>query len=200
MIEIIECEQRSEEWFQARLGCVTGTGFQMVLNKKTGRKTYMMKLLGERMTGVPAYSYHSKFMDDGQETEPLAREAYEIYTDTEVIQVGFAKSAEWIGCSPDGLVDDDGMVEIKCPIPSTHCRYILDNRFPAVYHSQVQGNLWVTGRKWCDFLSYVPTMQNQQLWRIRVRRDEAYISGLAVEVKKFLGELAELEQKIRNPF
>ena len=200
MVEYIDCIQRSEEWFQARLGHVTGTGFKEVLNKKTGRKTYMLKLLGERMTGIPAYSYHNKFMEDGIETEPLARESYEIFTNTEVVQVGFVKSAEWVGCSPDGLIDDDGMLETKCPIPSTHCRYILDNRFPSVYRSQVQGNLWVTGRKWCDFISYVPEMQNQQLWRIRVKRDEAYIDEIAAETKFFLKELAALEQRIRKPF
>lgn len=200
MIEIIDCDQGSESWFQARLGCVTGTGFSQVLNKKTGRKTYMLKLLGERMTGVPAYSYHNKYMDDGKETEPLAREAYEILTSTEVVQVGFVKSAEWIGCSPDGLIDDDGLLEIKCPIPSTHCKYILGSRMPAVYRPQVQGNLWVTGRKWADVVSYVPTMANQQLWRIRVRRDEEYIAELSKEVDKFLKELSELEHKIRTPF
>jgi putative phage-type endonuclease len=195
-MKIYNCQQGSEEWYKIRLGCVTATGFSQVLNKKTGRKTYTMKLLAERMTGVWDEAYHNKFMDDGIEREPFARQQYEITTGDKVQQVGFVKSDEETGVSPDGFVGDDGMIEIKCPLASTHCKYIIDNRLPAVYRPQVQGQLWICGRQWVDFVSYNPYMRAQKLWWVRVGRDEEYIKELAKETKKFLAELRELEKSI----
>ena len=195
---IYDCEQRSESWYALRLGCVTASAFTEVLNKRTGRKTYMYKLLGERMTGSPDVSYHNKFMDDGIEREPDARALYEQITGVTVKEVGFVKSAMWVGCSPDGLIDVDGTIEIKCPLSSTHCKYILDNVFPSKYKLQVQGQLWVTGRKWCDFVSFHPDMMEQKLWKIRVERDDECIDEIAAETKFFLEELAEMENKIRE--
>lgn len=200
LLEIFDCEQRSDEWYALRCGCVTATGLENVLNKKTGRGTYMMKLLGERMTGVCVSGYTNASMEYGIETESFAREAYEEIHDVRVKEVGFVKSQKWVGCSPDGFIGKDGELEIKCPDASTHCGYILKGVFPTKYKLQVQSQMWITGRKWCDFVSYRPDMKQQKLWVIRVEADLELHKELTVETEKFLKELAEKEDKIRNPF
>lgn len=200
-MEIHNCIQGSSEWFTIRLGCVTASHFSEVLNKKSGYKTYMYRLLGERLSGEPYEAYSNRTMELGMETESQARAYYEaLYGKVE--QVGFVQLNEDVGCSPDGLVGSDGMTEFKCPYPSTHAKYIIDNRLPAAYKSQVQGQLWVTGRQWCDFVSFDPRVKKRPFWKIRVCRDEEYINTLIMAVEDFVGELVELERKVikKNEF
>jgi putative phage-type endonuclease len=195
-MRIIECEQQSDEWFSARLGKVTASHFKDVLNKKSGRETYMMRLLAERITRIREESYSNKYMEDGVELEPEAREHYEWITDNEVEQVGFVEATEDVGCSPDGLIGMDGMLEIKCPKVTTHLGYIIKGVLPASYKAQVQGQLWVCSRQWCDFVSYAPDYEKQPMFRVRVERDEAYLSLLSAAVATFVTELHELEKKL----
>ena len=196
--EIIYCEQRRDEWFRARLGIVTASHFSDVLNKGSGRKTYMMKLLAEINTGEPEIEYHNKFMDNGIETEPLAMEYYEGLKKVKIERVGFVRFGE-IGASPDGLIGSDGGLEIKCPIPSTHLGYIIDGKLPTKYAPQVQGSMLVTGRNWWDFLSFNPLCKPAH-WCIRVKRDEQYINKLREACELFIFELKALKQKIEVPF
>jgi putative phage-type endonuclease len=197
---IIDCEQQTDEWFTARLGRVTASHFSDVLNKGSGRKTYMMKLLAERMTGEPQETFSNSAMEWGVETEPQAREYYIGLNKVIVDQVGFIQLGNDVGCSPDGLVDDDGMIEIKCPFPSTHLGYILKGTLPSIYKPQVQGQLWITGRKWVDFISFDPRVTLRPFWSIRVQREEAYINDLEKAVRKFVKELKELGDKVKTPF
>lgn len=198
--EIIYCEQQSEEWFQARLGIVTASRFSEVLNKSSGRKTYMMKLLAEKMTEEPEYSYHNRYMDEGIEKEPDARIYYEKLRKVKVEQVGFIKNCD-VGASPDGLIGEDGTIEIKCPLPSTHLGYILKDELPSIYKPQIQGILWISGRQWCDFISFAPTVKNcRPFWYIRIERDENYIRELKKAVEQFVFELKSLVQKLEIPF
>lgn len=199
--EIIYCEQMSDDWFQARLGIVTASRFSEVLGNptKSGRKTYMMKLLAEKIRGIPEYSYHNKYMDDGIEIEPHAREYYEAAKKVKVEQVGFVKLGD-IGYSPDGLIEDDGTLEIKCPLGSTHISYILSGKLPSVYVPQVQGGLMVTGRQWCDFVSFDPDNPIRPFWCIRVGRDEKKIAEIQKACDIFVYELKELVDKITVPF
>jgi len=196
---IHNCEQGSEEWFAVKCGKISASHFGDVLNKKTGRRTYMLKVLAERMSGESMNGYSNKAMEDGIETEPLAREYYEQLFG-EVQQVGFVELNDYVGCSPDGLIGDDGGMEIKCPYPNTHIDYILSNKMPAVYIPQVQGNMWVTGRKWWDFVTFCPKIKDRPFWHIRVERDEKYIHVLSLEVERFISEMKELEDKIKSPF
>jgi putative phage-type endonuclease len=198
---IIQCEQRSEEWYLAHLGLVTSSNFDTVLSSKSssGRKTYMMKLLAERMTGIPQTSYSNLAMENGIETEPFAREYYEAIKNIHVEQLGFIRMGE-VGSSPDGLVGDDGMIEIKCPYSSTHLGYILANKMPSSYVPQVQGQLWICERQWCDFISYDPKVKSRPFWSIRVERDEDYIKNLSNNVDDFVQELLALENRLRVPF
>lgn len=196
--QIIDCIQGSDEWYEARLGLVTASRFKDVLSNGSGRKTYMMKLLAERDTGVPQETYKNEAMEMGNETESFAREHYEKATGVKVEQVGFIKWGE-IGASPDGLVGDDGCIEIKCPYNSTHLGYIIKKKLPSTYNAQVQGLLWVCERKWCDFISYAP-MCKRPMWKIRVERDEPYIEALDITVREFLDELHALKEIVNMPF
>lgn len=206
-LTIIDCEQQSDEWFAARLGRVTASRFSDVLMGpgKSGYKTYMMKLLAERMTGMPQETYSNKAMENGIETEPQARDYYVgLQAAGQIVkQIGFIQLGEDVGASPDGLVGSDGLIEIKCPFPSTHLIYILKNKFPPQYKAQVQGQLWVTDRKWCDFISFNPEVANRggrPYWSIRVEHDEAYIENLKKAIEQFVYELKTLEEKVKSPF
>ena len=194
--------QGTEEWYTARCGHVSASMFSAVMAKGQGktRHSYMMKLLAERLSGIAQETYSNKAMEAGVETEPLAREYYESTNDLIVEQVGFIEVNEDLGCSPDGLIDIDGTLEIKCPLPSTHLQYILDDKFPTTYRAQVQGQLWVSEREWCDFVSFAPTIKARPMFTKRVHRDERYIDTLEVEVERFIVELKELEKKIATPF
>ena len=197
-MEILKCEQGSDEWFAAKLGVVSTSNFDKVLNKGTGRGLYMRRLAAERLSGVTQVGYSNENMENGIETEKFAREYYEKFKGCSVETVGFVRRNGWVGSSPDGLVGDDGLIEIKCPIPSTHIENILKAKMPAHYRSQVQGQLWVTRRKWCDWISYCPAIQSRPFFSVRVLRDEKYINVLDVAVETFVKELQEMIYEITD--
>ena len=188
--------QLSDEWFAVKLGKVSASHIDAVLAKGRTRELYMEWLVGERLSGIRHESYSNKNMEDGIETEPLAREAYELDTLTEVKQVGFVELNEWVGCSPDGLVGDDGLIEIKSVIPSTQVHRISKNKLPSEYVLQVQSQLLITGRKYCDFVSYCPALKQKPYWKIRVERDEAKIKEIEVGVEIFIDEMKTLIKQI----
>ena len=195
-MKVFDCEQGSEEWYEAKLGVVSTSNFDKVLNKGAGRKLYMRKLAAERLTGITQIGYSNENMENGLEVEPQARSYYENLKNCEVKAVGFIKQNDWVGASPDGLVGDEGLIEIKCPIPSTHIENILKATMPAFYRPQVQGQLWVTERKWCDWISYSPTIKDRPFFSIRISRDEKYINVLKIAVEQFVIELKEMINKI----
>lgn len=198
--------QGTEAWRRARLGRVTASRMaDMMAKTKTGwgasRANYMAQLICERLTGVPAESYTNAAMQWGIETEPAARAEYEFFRDVEVIEVGFVRhpKIEMAGASPDGLVGDDGLIEIKAPLSATHIETLLSGGVPGKYVMQVQFQLACTGRAWCDFVSFDPRMpEDLRLFVRRVERDDAMIADLEKEVEVFLAELAEKEAKLRR--
>ncbi len=193
---IIDCVQGSEEWFEARLGFVTASNFHKALNKKTGRGLYMRKIAAERLTGCREESYKNEIMEYGTETEQEARKYYETANDCKIEQVGFVTKDEWIGGSPDGFVGEEGIIEIKCTLASTHIEHILSGKMPTKHIPQVQGLLWITDRKWCDFISFDPKVVSKPMFCIRVERDKDYFLTLAAEVGIFVGELKTMINKI----
>ncbi len=199
-MNIIDCVQGSDEWYQARLGKVTASCFGHAIAGGQGktRKQYMIKLIAERMTGEHQMGYSNKFMENGSGTEPQAREYYELLNDCIVQEVGFCEFNENTGASPDGLIGEDGTLEIKCPLASTHIETILADRVPSVYVPQIQGTLWVTGRQWCDFVSYVPQMTNRPYWCKRVFRDEKNINVLKIGIESFIEDMLELMEKLNK--
>lgn len=191
-------EQRTDEWFAARIGKVTASKVADVVAKvKSGaysasRDSYMAQLVIERITGKPTEFNASASMQWGTEQEPFARAAYEAATGVMVDEVGFIThpSIPDAGASPDGLVGTDGLVEIKCPNTATHIETLIDAVVPAKYIAQMQWQMACTGRKWCDFVSFDSRMPAKaQLWIKRVERDDVLINTMEAEVSKFLGEL-----------
>ena len=195
MIEIIE--QRSDEWFAARIGKVTASRVADVLAKtKTGysttRDNYMAQLVCERLTGQKGDSFTNAPMQHGTETEPLARISYEVAQNVLVDEVGFVPHPSIImaGASPDGLVGDDGLLEIKCPNTATHIETLLSQTVPGKYNTQMQFQMACTGRSWCDFVSFDNRLPAElQLFVKRVPRDNMYIRLMEEEIIKFLNEL-----------
>ena len=197
-MKIIDCVQGSDEWYAARLGKVTGTGFAKVLAKGQGktRKSYMIQLAAERLTGLAQESYSNAAMEWGTEHEADARIRYEMVNDVSVLLAGFVELSDEIGTSPDGLVDDEGLLEIKCPNSTTHIETIMSNKVPSQYIPQIQGGIWVAERQWCDFVSFDPRVAAVPCLCLRVARDQKYIDNLEKEVNVFVAELKGLTEKI----
>lgn len=194
--------QGSEGWFLDKCGHASASEFSSVLAKGEGktRATYMRRIVAERLTGKPTETYSNGHMARGVVQEPLARLAYEVHTGEPVIEVGFLKHQKLprIGCSPDGLVAEDGGIEAKCVIPTVQLATLLaPGGFPSEHRAQIQGNLWVTGRRWWDFVSYSPDMpEHLRLYVFRVTRDEAYIANLEREVLLFDVEAEKLRERL----
>jgi len=201
MIEMIE--QGSDQWFAARIGKVTASRVADVIAKtKTGysatRDNYMAQLVCERLTGEKGESFTNAAMQHGTETEPLARISYEVAQNVLVDEVGFVPhpTIEMAGASPDGLVGDDGLLEIKCPNTATHIETLLSQTVPGKYNTQMQFQMACTGRQWCDFVSFDNRLpQELQLFVKRVPRDNVFIRLIEGEIVQFL---AELDDKINK--
>lgn len=192
-----DMEQGSADWFAIRCGKVTASRVADVIAKtKTGpsasRTNYLAQLIAERLTGEVAESYSNAAMAWGTEQEPEARLAYEFRTDAEVEQIAFVDhpSILMTGASPDGLVGDSGLVEIKCPNTATHIDTLLGQAIPGKYQTQMLWQMACTGRQWCDFVSFDPRLpEAMRLFVQRLPRDNARIAELEAEVSAFLTEL-----------
>lgn len=195
MIQIFDMAQGTDEWLAARLGIPTASRFATVMAKGEGktRREYMLKLLGERLTGEPADSYTNQHMERGKDMEAEARTKYEFLRDVECKQVGFIRNGDR-GASPDSLVGDVGGCEIKTKLPHLQLDVLLRDRLPPEHLAQCQGFLWVAEREWVDFVSYWPRLP---LFVKRVHRDDAYIKNLSVEVEAFNDELAALADRFQ---
>lgn len=200
MINII---QGSEEWHALRCGRVTASRVADVVAKtKSGwgasRANYAAELIAERLTGEPAERFTNAAMQWGTDHEPDARAAYEFFRDAAVVEIGFVDhpSIAMTGASPDGLVGEDGLVEIKCPNTATHLDTLLSQTVPAKYVTQMLWQMACTGRKWCDFVSFDPRLpESMSMFVKRVERDDKRIAELEAEVAAFLEEIsAKIEQ------
>jgi putative phage-type endonuclease len=202
-------KQGTPEWKAARLGKVTGSRFADVMIQGRGgglsgtAESYLMELLGETLTGKPADDIKAKQIEWGNKHEPEARSWYVWTTECVLEEVGFMDHPEFpgIGVSPDALVGADGLLEIKCPFTTrTHINTLLSQEVPKQYEAQVFGGLWVTGRKWCDFVSYDPRMIDERLRKvcIRVWRDEDYISHIEDVVTSFRSRLDRQLERVKE--
>ena len=197
MIEMIE--QRTDDWFAARLGKVTASRVADVIAKtKTGysasRENYMAQLVVERMTQKPTESYSNAAMQWGTDQEPFARAAYELAKGVMVEEVGFVPHPNILmaGASPDGFVGVNGLVEIKCPNTATMIETLLTKKCPQKYFTQIQFQLACTDRVFCDYVVFDPRMpKHLQLFVTRVERDEDFITHIEEEIQVFLSEVDE---------
>ena len=198
--------QGSPEWFSARLGKATASKITDILaTLKTGeaasRKNYRVELVCERLTGLKAEGYTNSHMERGTALEPIARALYEFKQDVVVDEIGFVihPDMEMSGASPDGLIGEDGLVEIKCPTAGNHVDTILSGKSPSKYYAQMQWQMACTNRLWCDFVSYCPEVGDKlALFVTRVHRDDAWIVETEMAVSKFLIEVSELTQQLKD--
>jgi putative phage-type endonuclease len=196
-------EQGTDEWFAARIGKVTASRVADVIAKtKTGysssRDNYMAQLICERLTNQKGESFTNAAMQHGTETEPLARAAYEALKDVLVDEVGFIPHPKILmaGASPDGLIGDNGLLEIKCPNTATHIDTLLSETVPGKYNTQMQFQMACTDREWCDFVSFDNRLPTElQLFVKRVPRDNVFIRLIEGEIVQFI---AELDDKINK--
>jgi len=186
-LEIFNCDQGTSQWFEARRGVVTASRFSDVLAKGQGitRRKYLLTLAGEAITGECAESFSNAHMERGHVMEADARNLYAFAHDVEPQLVGFMRRGR-AGASPDSLIGEKGMLEIKSKLPHLQLDVLEKGKLPSEHVAQVQGQLWIAGRDWCDFVSYWPRLP---LFCVRVERDEKYIETLAQAVADFVGEL-----------
>ena len=202
--------QRSAEWFAARLGLCSASRFKHALARLKPKKDqtkgdpaqaridYAIELVTERLSGQPTPHFTTAAMQWGVDQEPAARIEYEFKRNVEVIETGFHRHPSIAaGASPDGLVGDEGLIEIKCPSSVVAVETWLYG-MPQEHIAQIQGQLWITGRAWCDFVSFDPRLKGLELYIQRVERDDIYIANLDFEVRQFLAEVDDLERQLRE--
>lgn len=209
MLVYFDVEQGSMQWHEQRCGSLGASQIHDVLAKtKSGysaaRGNAIARIVSERLTGVVQDGFRSAAMQWGTDTEPQARAAYEFFTGNKVSTVGLFKNDSLAGthASPDGLVSFDGLLEIKCPNTATHIEMLANEKIEPKYITQMQWQMYMTERDWCDFVSFDPRMPDDlQLFIKRVNRDPVRIAELCDEVDKFLGEvdaMMDLIEKIRK--
>jgi len=190
-VQILKAEQGTQEWLDARLGRPSASQFSKLVTTagkpSASADDYISEMIAERITGEREPIYVNEWMQRGTELEPRARETYEFMYDVDVQEVGFIldDSGEF-GCSPDGLIGEDGGVEFKCPAPKNHIAWSRKGKCPSKHYAQVQGCLYITGRKWWDFMSYHPDMKP---FIVRVERDEEFIAKLAEQISLAVEEI-----------
>lgn len=203
-MKIIEnIEQGSEEWHSMRLGKITASRMSDVMSKGRGNapsktsETYMIELISEIITGSAKPFFENDAMRWGTETEDQARAMYELNSGNEVKEVAFIEYSEYIGVSPDGLIGDDGLLEVKCPTSTTQIKRALSGSYSSDYKAQIQMQLWVSGREWCDFLSFDPRIDCDASYLLeRVYRDEDYIADMEVKTISFVENMLEQLNKL----
>lgn len=200
--------QRSEEWFAQRAGKVTASCIHKIMARtKTGygadRANYAAQLVTERLTGLPCETFSNAAMIWGIETESRARSAYEFKHGKEVWETGFVPhpTIEMAGASPDGLVADDGLLELKCPNSATHILTLRGAEIDRKYVLQMQFQMACTARQWCDFASFDPRLPlEMQLHVRRVERDPELVAEIEAEIVKFLGEVDAAVADLRGRY
>ncbi len=198
-------EQGSEEWKEIRLGKVTASKMKDVMSNGRGGKpsktseTYMMDLIAERLTGESKPFFENDAMKWGTATEPQARAMFELQEGLEVEEVAFIEYDDFVGMSPDGLIGDDGLIEIKCPNTSTQIKRALSDDYAADYKDQIQMQLWVSNRKYCYFLSFDPRLDCDAGYLLqKVERDEDYINAMKVKTAAFVVDMNEILATLRG--
>lgn len=200
MIEVFDCEQNSDEWYRLRAGIPTASCFDKVLAKGKGnapslvRAQYLRQLAGEIITGEPGENFQSAAMLRGHAMEAEGRDYYALMREAEPVLVGFVKNGD-VGCSPDALLSDNGLLEVKTKRADVLIEVLLRKDFPPEHKAQCQGALWVCERDWLDLCCYWPNMPT---CIHRAYRDEHYIRTLVGEVERFCDELQTIVARLRR--
>ncbi len=192
---IHDVEQQTDEWFQCRLARITASHMSEVQSSDTGRRSYMLRLLEEKFTGIPTrHDFKNKWMEYGNEHEGQARAYYELREAVDVKQVGFMEISPDIGLSPDGLVGRHGGLEIKCRSLGVQLDTLKAGKMPPGERHQVHFSLWATGRKWWDYVSFCPVIPgDNKYFKRRILASPAILTGVRNEVVRFLNDMTNLE-------
>lgn len=194
-MKIHNFEQRTEDWYNIRKGKMTASNADTIIANGKGLETYIYNLMAEYYSSAEKENYINADMQRGIDLEPEARLEFEFYTDLDVQEVGFIEYNEFIGVSPDGLIGDDGLIEIKCPNDSVYFKLLLSDNIKPEYIAQMQMQLYVTDRQYCYFVSYNPNFE-KSLYIKKIIRDEEMIEKL----KKGLDKGTELIKEIKKNF
>ena len=194
-MKIHNFEQRTEDWYNIRKGKLTASNADTIIANGKGLETYIYNLMAEYYSSAEKENYINADMQRGIDLEPEARLEFEFYTGLDVQEVGFVEYNDFIGVSPDGLVGDDGLIEIKCPNDSIYFKLLLSNNIKPEYIAQMQMQMYVTDRQYCYFVSYNPNFE-KSLYIKKINRDEEMIDKL----KKGLERGTELIKEIKKNF
>lgn len=194
-MKIHNFEQRTEDWYNIRKGKMTASNAETIIANGKGLETYIYNLMAEYYSSAEKENYINSDMQRGIDLEPEARLEFEFYTDLDVQEVGFIEYNDFIGVSPDGLIGDDGLIEIKCPNDSIYFKLLLSNNIKPEYIAQMQMQMYVTDRQYCYFVSYNPNFE-KSLYIKKINRNEEMIDKL----KKGLERGTELIKEIKKNF
>lgn len=195
-MEIYNFEQRSPEWYEIRKGLMTASKSSTIATAGTGLYTYILEIMAEYYSTAPKEMYFNDDMKRGVELEPEARLVYELENKVTVEQVGFVVYNEYFGCSPDGLVESDGLVEFKAPNDKNYLELLLYEKIKSEYIGQMQGQMLGTSRKWCDFVAYNPNF-DQNIWIKRIYKDDTYQEKLKAGINKGGNLIEEIKSKLK---
>lgn len=195
-MKIYTFDQRTDDWMNVRLGKLTGSDFHTMLgNSETKKRKILLKAI-ERIFGKSdEVQYTNADMQRGVELEEYAILLYEMQSQNIVDKVGFVELNDYVGCSPDGLIGNDGMIEVKCPCMAVYMKQVLDDKIKPEYYTQIQFNLWVTGRKWCDYVMY---NENVPLYIKRIPADAEYQQKIANAVTECISAIDEIVKQYKE--
>lgn len=188
--------QGTPEWFEVRLGKFTASDAQAIANDGTGLTTLVFEKVAEKLTKKFKESYTNEDMVRGNELEALARDAYELETGIVVKQVGFIEKSDFVGCSPDGIIEPDGLLEIKCPSDTNFVKYMYEKKIDTKYIWQVQMQMLVSERNWVDFVIFNPNFPSPIIIE-RIERDENKIEKLLIGLESGQGLLERILTKVK---
>lgn len=195
-MKIHNCEQGTEEWLQCRLGKLTGSVAYTIAVKGKGLDTLCLEKATELLTGIIPDGYKNDAMQHGNDYEAEARSIYELETGNKVVQVGFCEDNEYVGVSPDGLVGNDGLIEIKCPQDKTYTQYLIDMKIKPEYYAQMQMQMLITKRIWCDYVVYNSHFEKPIIIQ-RVFPDKEYMEKLAEGLGYGIRRIQEIVKQVQ---
>ena len=195
-VKIHEMEQRSDEWFAIKKGKASASRAQAIGNGGKGLENYVIEIMAEYYSIAERENYINEHMQRGIELEPIAKQVYELEHDCEVREIGFAEYNEYIGCSPDGLVGKDGMIEIKCPCDRIYLGILINEKIDSGYVWQCQMNMLILKRKWCDLIFYNPNFK-KSMYIKRLKADKKTHEKLLKGFEKVEEEIIKIKNKIK---
>lgn len=196
-MKIYNFEQRTDEWYAIRKGKMTASNAETIIANGKGLETYIYNLMAEYYSSAEKENYINADMQRGIDLEPEARLEFEFYTGLDVQEVGFIEYNYFIGVSPDGLIGDDGLIEIKCPNDSIYFKLLLSNNIKPEYIAQMQMQMFVTDRQYCYFVSYNPNFE-KSLYIKKINRDEEMIDKLKKGLERGTQLIKEIKENFRK--